>query len=607
MSFFTGERQIANARRAGIATGPATSFVDVLTADYEASRVLDTSIGDENALYDIYDEELDRLSGLRPGIRNELFNPVTGQLPARLTFRQPRERTVEANAQLFNEEVARFGLESPALDEMRSRAARLAARRRSEAEDIRARATEFSGFASFVGTAAGITTDPPILASMALGAPASAGILRTAVIEGIAAGGAEIAIQPLLAESRAQLGMELTFEEAVQNVLFAAGGGAVFGAGIRAFATGAGKAGETFQRFVEQARASIPEVTETIDARVFLERFESLQVSTPYTFGNVRAQAEHIARVDEAILAGRQGRPADIPPTTPVPVRAQLLDTLPVAAIDQALPAPGRAARAAELGTEITAAVRATAKQESAIAAPRERLAMQEVVPTLDELAEFIRNPAKLPKPQRLLSFLKARGGVRDFQGEMRSLGITGRSRPGLVNQGGMTLDDAGLAAMEAGFFRERPTVSELLEAMREDFQGKGVFREIDETDRQLIKDVRQLERSLDQAELDINEIPPGEIGRALGERANELRINEQSGAGVNIDRSEIDFQRLEITQDEIDRAVETEVLRALDEEEIEIDLGDGEVMTGKELLDDLAEDERAMQEFIDCVTGNAG
>ncbi len=58
---------------------------------------------------------------------------------------------------------------------------------------------------------------------------------------------------------------------------------------------------------------------------------------------------------------------------------------------------------------------------------------------------------------------------------------ITARTLPGLLRKEGRSLDEAGEAAFEAEFFRERPTISELLEALDEEInRGRDLLRDSD-------------------------------------------------------------------------------------------------------------------------------
>ena len=136
MAYFDTQRTHSQAAVAGFSRGPGTGFVENMTAAYERGRLLDASIGSQNALYDVYDEEIDRLSRENSTAGRQLFNPVL-DLPERL--RPPGQRTrgggVERNAPIFEQQARELGFEDiPGFEEMRGRAARLAARRRVEAE-----------------------------------------------------------------------------------------------------------------------------------------------------------------------------------------------------------------------------------------------------------------------------------------------------------------------------------------------------------------------------------------------------------------------------------------------------------------------------------------
>ena len=86
--------------------------------------------------------------------------------------------------------------------------------------------------------------------------------------------------------------------------------------------------------------------------------------------------------------------------------------------------------------------------------------------------------------PLRLNSWLASKGGVKDPGGDVYSLIGGFRGRPGLINNArGMTLDDAAVAAWEAGYFfgPERPTINDLLDAIEQDHNGRiPVFAEHD-------------------------------------------------------------------------------------------------------------------------------
>jgi hypothetical protein len=85
--------------------------------------------------------------------------------------------------------------------------------------------------------------------------------------------------------------------------------------------------------------------------------------------------------------------------------------------------------------------------------------------------------------------FLRANGGVQDTPGgELAKLGITNAPRPDLpfgrneqflgklINPEGMTLDEAGQALQQAGYFHERPTVGDLIDVLHGEQNGNSVY-----------------------------------------------------------------------------------------------------------------------------------
>lgn len=97
----------------------------------------------------------------------------------------------------------------------------------------------------------------------------------------------------------------------------------------------------------------------------------------------------------------------------------------------------------------------------------------------------------EVPKvgPVDMVGYLRTRGGLADQGGELAHMGLTNKARTGmdhvgqemrfgpLLNEQGMTLDDAAHAAWEAGYFpelSERPTVSQFLDGLRDTYEGRN-------------------------------------------------------------------------------------------------------------------------------------
>ncbi len=83
-------------------------------------------------------------------------------------------------------------------------------------------------------------------------------------------------------------------------------------------------------------------------------------------------------------------------------------------------------------------------------------------------------------KPESLIDFLIARGGVQDQGGDLRAIGAdTLHHQQGgrLVNPRGVPLDYAREAAEEAGFLRPGSTTADLLNAIADHVSGRPVYR----------------------------------------------------------------------------------------------------------------------------------
>ncbi|MEZ5688780.1 MAG: thermonuclease family protein [Caenibius sp.] len=91
--------------------------------------------------------------------------------------------------------------------------------------------------------------------------------------------------------------------------------------------------------------------------------------------------------------------------------------------------------------------------------------------------------------PVDVVGWLRLNGGLVDQGGELSHMGLTNAARKGmdfvgqetrfgpLLNDQGMTLDDAALRAWEAGYFpdhAERPSVNDFLDALRDTHEGRN-------------------------------------------------------------------------------------------------------------------------------------
>ena len=78
--------------------------------------------------------------------------------------------------------------------------------------------------------------------------------------------------------------------------------------------------------------------------------------------------------------------------------------------------------------------------------------------------------------PKNPLQFIKDLGGISDYQGELASLGITNKTLPGLLRKEGtkgVDIDKIGEKFWEAGYFKEKPRVNEILDFIKKELKNK--------------------------------------------------------------------------------------------------------------------------------------
>lgn len=248
--------------RAG-SLGPRTGFFENLAAGFQQG-----DLGTSDALRTRLYSETNR-------IREQLFaqgldapDPPTPK--AGSAAMTPRERQPEGEARGFDQELQRFANELAELAEKNPEAVRAAGAPtsvqgimdevrksyRQTQEEFRSTAIR-SGFSGdlgrFVGQLAGGMADPIALASMAAGAPWTAGIVRTAAIEAGIAGATEVPIQAMVQQDRTELGLDAGVGRALENIALATAGGGILGGGLRGIARGGSKIAGLARRLREEA------------------------------------------------------------------------------------------------------------------------------------------------------------------------------------------------------------------------------------------------------------------------------------------------------------------------------------------------------------------
>lgn len=140
-------------------------------------------------------------------------------------------------------------------------------------------------------------------------------------------------------------------------------------------------------------------------------------------------------------------------------------------------------------------------------------------------------------EPTRLAEFLRRRGGIVDEGGDVRAIIGSVKGRPGLISGRGATLDDAALAAYEAGYFPElggeRPTPRQLLDKLDEDMRGNAQYSAADQAEASAFTETAAWNRQIDElgAEYGIN--PKGMSRAEFFDRIAESRSVEDLAADV--------------------------------------------------------------------------
>jgi hypothetical protein len=141
---------------------------------------------------------------------------------------------------------------------------------------------------------------------------------------------------------------------------------------------------------------------------------------------------------------------------------------------------------------DVAAAIRTAARREIAASV---RVTEREP----PSLLAFLRRPYR--GAGEVLSRI---GGLRDDAGELASRDLR-RLRPGLVSRDGMSLDDATLAAWEAGYLGsrdgKRPTPDDLLRAIDEELAGSKVYSAQDAAAVERLQGQRQAAADFDDME----------------------------------------------------------------------------------------------------------
>lgn len=288
---------------------PPTGFGQNFMAELDRTLFTNLTVSRSYSLAEAYEEYLDRAE---QELGERFTNPIAqSQVGTRVGSSLIRKQFEQ---ELFQELEERgfSGLLTPG--QIQERANELALAAEENANRVSETATTAGAVGGFLGQTAGVLADPPIIASMFIGAPLATGILKTAATEAMIAGGVEAVLQPVIQAERDRLGLEAGFEQAISNIGFAAAGGALFGGAFKALLelgpAGRGAVTRLRNRLVGEGAPQINR-----DADALLSRIDNVERSNPFE-PNGRGMAEHVRLYDDALSSLQQGRRSQLRSTT---------------------------------------------------------------------------------------------------------------------------------------------------------------------------------------------------------------------------------------------------------------------------------------------------
>jgi hypothetical protein len=295
--------------------GPNTGFADNRAASLEAFRMTNQTCSEFFMFADAYGRriaEIERRTGKK--LSNPMF--AVREDPGQMDFTPQAPARFSKSVQIgeFEDQVEELRKEHPDIPGYQDMVKDMQER----AKGAEARAIDFSDRATFIGKVGalmgdmqGAIEDPAVLMTLPFGASAASGILRTAVVEGLIAGGTEILIQPQIQKFREELGLDAGFAQGAANVLAATGGGALFGGAVKGAATGLEKL--SGRKLLDAFDKIAPKPTrEQKTARAMYERILDEIKASPLS-DLPSSLTEHKNRLIESVRAAEEARPVNIP------------------------------------------------------------------------------------------------------------------------------------------------------------------------------------------------------------------------------------------------------------------------------------------------------
>jgi len=529
--------------------------------------------------------------------------------------------------------------------EIETRVLEEAVEARERAEEVRSMVVPGfqSTLAEFGAVGVGVITDPINVLAFTAVAPIALQSLGTAILlEGATGLVSEAIIQTKVVPFLMEQGMsrEEALALAAEKVISAGVFGGLFGGlGFGVFKLGAA----AFRKFRRGDAKVIDQVLDGLDAKReqltpdqrdaldVLKEVREAERTAPFKSRDPDAVGEHLENLAAAEEAAKAGRPVDLPHESIIErTEAGAQRVIPGAEriserelAERGIAAPLRAKKgqlAADEGLFDVAARRQIDIVDEARRLARE--AKTEPEDELDRLLNELRT-GRAPggkfakKPQTLNAFVKRIGGVRDESGELAARDMTPKTAKGLVKKkAGLPADEVGLQAFEAGFFRERPLISELFEAMGDEFAGRRPL--IRPRDEPLVVHEEILEefgRELDELGIDLKAMSNAEVRQRLDAAARAApAIDELAGlegdplkaaraVGEMADNIPARIRELEDLMAQADEiGIGGREAIEVDLDTLEIPLPDGRIVTARKFFELQKEKDKIVDAFFACV-----
>ena len=360
MSDLFGHEDALDTARRAPAVGPPTDFSESLQSAFAVAQETETSAMPYFRLRDEYEgylETVESLTGERFGNPMDMLHPLgdLAGLSMHVRARAEAEGQLQDDLAKLREQFVDLPVETP--ESLRGKVAERRRQARLERAEVAARETGFgSDVAVFLGTAGGIMTDPFLLGTMGFGAPLATSFLRLAAIEAGIGGAAETMLQLNIQATRSDFGEQMDLEQGALSVATVTAGAGILAPVIRGAVVGV----RGLLRQVEKLPVKNSMVRA---AERFLRRKVELEEASPLE-PTPAGRAEHVERIDEAMMAAHEGRAVRMTGRPRAPVREDLAPpTAPREVFgDDAL---GRdAVAAAEAGARGRAAIQATTGED---------------------------------------------------------------------------------------------------------------------------------------------------------------------------------------------------------------------------------------------------